>query len=87
MYLGSMARFLLMQEGYIYHHLSKINPTKIRRKHEEYLLRPGKNEEVLLRNQDRLTIGKHTFTVEFNLISEDTGYITTHKRSDGEDDE
>ncbi len=77
---------LLMLDGYIYRHLSLSNPTTIRRKHEEYLLRPGKNEEVLLRNQDRLTIGKHTFIVEFDLISEDTGFITTHKRSDGEDD-
>ena len=73
---------LLMQDGYIYRHLSRSNPTIIRRRREEYLLRPDRKEEVLLRNQDRLTIGKCTFIVEFDLISEDTGFITTRKKAE-----
>ncbi len=73
---------LLMLDGYIYRHLSNTSPTLIRRKGEEFLLRPGRNEEVVLRNQDRITIGKTTFVVEFNLVSEDTGYTTTYKKAE-----
>lgn len=78
---------ILRQEGYIYHHLSTSNPTIIRRKHEEYLLRPGKNEEVILRNQDRLIIGTSMFVVEFSLINEDVGYTTTRKKPEDADDQ
>jgi hypothetical protein len=71
---------MLRQEGYVYCHLSKSTSTVIRRKHDEYRLRPGKDEEFVLQNQDRLVIGSTVFVVEFNLNSEDTGYTTTHKK-------
>ncbi|HET9914182.1 MAG TPA: TIR domain-containing protein [Anaerolineales bacterium] len=73
---------LLMLDGYIYRHFSNSSSTIIRRKGEEFLLRPGRNEEVVLRNQDRITIGKTTFIIEFNLVAEDTGYTTTHKKAE-----
>ena len=67
----------MMQGEYYYRHLSNTNPSILRRRGEEHLLRPGKKEEITLRNQDRLTIGSETFIIEFDLIAEDTEYKTT----------
>jgi hypothetical protein len=75
-------QIILMQGEYYYRHLSNINPSILRRKGEEYLLRPGKREDLPLRNQDRLTVGKITFVIEFDLIAEDAGYITTAKKTE-----
>jgi transcriptional regulator with XRE-family HTH domain len=72
-------QIILMQGGYFYRHLSKTNPSILSRSGEKRLLRPGKNEEVLLQNQDRLTIGSTVFIIEFDLINEDKGYTTTAK--------
>lgn len=73
-------QIILMQGTYYYHHLSGSNPSILRRRGEEYLLRQGKKEEIPLRNQDRLTIGQTTFIIEFDLIAEDEGYTTTAKK-------
>ncbi|MBE7555701.1 MAG: FHA domain-containing protein [Anaerolineales bacterium] len=73
-------QIILMQGSYYYCHLSKSNPSILRRRGEEYLLRAGGKEEILLQNQDRLTIGNTTFIIEFDLINEDTGYTTTAKK-------
>lgn len=76
-------QIILMQGSYFYRHLSKSNPSILRRKGEEYLLEPQGIVEIELRNQDRLTIGDRTFIIEFDLMNEDRGYITTAKGSDG----
>lgn len=76
-------QIILMQGSYFYRHLSKSNPSILRRKGEEYLLEAKETEEIELRNQDRLTIGDRTFIIEFDLMNEDEGYITTAKGSDG----
>ena len=69
---------IILKEGfYVYCHLSSSSPTILRRKGLEQIFRPGKKEELPLRNQDRLTIGKTTFVVEIDLVNEDTGYKTT----------
>jgi hypothetical protein len=69
-----------MQGGYYYRHLSQTNPTVLRRRGMERLLRPGASEEILLQPQDRLTVGSTTFVVEFDLVGEGHGYVTTAKR-------
>jgi hypothetical protein len=75
-------QIILVRGAYYYHHLSTSNPSILRRRGEERLLRPGKKEEVLLRNQDRLVIGNSVFVVEFDLIAEDVDYITTAKHEE-----
>ena len=74
---------IFLQRGeYYYRHLSDTNPSILRRNGVEHFFRAGKKEELPLRNQDRLTIGNSTFIIEFDIISEDGGYITTFKKSD-----
>jgi hypothetical protein len=69
-----------MQSGYYYRHLSRTNPTTLRRPGLQKLLRPGEGEEVLLKPQDRLTVGGTTFVVDFDLVGQGRGYTTTEKR-------
>ena len=73
----------LMMDGYVYRHLSRSNPSIIHRRRDAFLLRQGQNEQIVLQNQDRLTLGKTTFVIEFNLIAEDAGYIPTDKKGNG----
>lgn len=68
---------------YHYLHLSKTNSTILRRRGEEYLLRPAKDEEYELRNLDRLIIGDTTFIVELTLFPEDRTYTPTSKDEEG----
>ncbi len=75
-------QIMLMREGYFFRHVSETNPSVLRRCGQEYLLREGGLREMLLRNQDRLTIGSTTFVIEFDLKSEDTGYTTTAKKNE-----
>jgi hypothetical protein len=78
---------IIFKEGeYSYCHVSKSKPTMLRRRGLEQLFRPGKQEEAVLRNQDRLIIGKTTLILECDLINEDGGYRTTAKTSEEEDD-
>ncbi len=73
------AQITLTQGGYLYCHLSTRNPSKLRRKGEEHLLRSDIKKEIELKNQDRLIIGDMTILVEFDLMREDAGYTTTVK--------
>lgn len=73
-------QIVLMQGAYYYRHLSKTNPSVLRRRGNEFLLRPGRGEEVPLRSHDRLSIGKITFIIEIDLIAEGTEYTTTEKK-------
>lgn len=75
------SQIILMQGSYYYHHLSKRNPSILRRRGEEYLLQMEGKNEILLQNQDRLTIGGTTFVIEFDLVNEDVGYTTTEKNT------
>ncbi|SRR6266566_7468172 len=69
---------IIFEEGeYHYCHLSKSRPTILRRRDLERLFRGGKNEEMQLRNLDRLIIGARTFVVEFDLVNEDGEYKST----------
>jgi prepilin signal peptidase PulO-like enzyme (type II secretory pathway) len=68
---------------YLYVHLSNTNPTVVRRRGQEQMLRPGLHEEISLRNEDRLEIGNTTLIVEFDIVAEDTGYISTNREGDG----
>jgi hypothetical protein len=77
----------LRSDGYVFRHLSKLNPTVLRRRGQEYLLREGGMQEILLQNEDRLTVGSTTFVIEFNLQCEDGGYTTTAKQGDREEDQ
>jgi len=71
----------LMLGGYYYRHLSATNSTTLRRRGEEgFLFRAGRNDEQLLRNQDRLLIGDNVLAIEFDLIDEDSGYTTTARK-------
>lgn len=72
-------QIVLMQGEYYYKHLSKNTPTILRRKGEEYLLEANIREEIHLKNQDRLIIGNVTLIVEYDLVNEDSKYITTEK--------
>jgi len=67
-------------EGYVYRHLSKTNPTILQRKGEEFLFTLGGLETLPLRNRDRLIVGSTVYTVEFDLVYEDGGYIETEKK-------
>jgi hypothetical protein len=71
-----------MQGAYYYRHLSQTNPTMLRRPGMQKLFRPGEAEELLLHPQDRLTVGSTTFVVEFDLVAQGRGYMTTRKREE-----
>jgi hypothetical protein len=45
----------------------------LRRRGEEWLAGPGGRSEVVLRNDDRLTVGSTTFLVELSLAAADAG--------------
>jgi len=75
-------QIILMQAAYHYRHLSKNSSSVVNRRGEKYLLQLGQLEEIALRSQDRLTIGKSTFVIEIDLIDEDTEYIPTDKQKD-----
>lgn len=67
---------------YFYRHLSENNPSILRRKNEEYLLRVGEFEEKQLATQDCLIIGDTTLIVEFDAIKEDPEHTPTEKQQD-----
>jgi hypothetical protein len=75
-------QILMRYGGYYYQHLSGSCSSILRRKGEEYLLERGINEEIRLRNQDRLLIGDWAFVIEFDLVNEDSGYRTTKEADD-----
>jgi pSer/pThr/pTyr-binding forkhead associated (FHA) protein len=58
----------LLRGAYHYRHLSSTNPTMLRRKGEDYLFRRGQMDEIEIRNQDRLSVGKTTFVVELARV-------------------
>lgn len=68
---------------YYYLHLSNVNPTKVWRRGEEFVLRPGEHGEQELRNQDRLVIGDSTLIVELTLAPGDKDYTPTEKAEAG----
>jgi hypothetical protein len=73
-------QILLVHGEYHYFHLSKNTPSIIRRKGEEYLLKVGLQEKIVLKNQDRILIGDSILIIEFNIANQDNGYITTAKQ-------
>lgn len=73
-------QIVFMQETYHYRHLSTVNPSILQRRGEEYLLRPGKKEEIPLRNQDLLILGNTTFLIKFNIVPDDIEYKPTEKK-------
>lgn len=79
-------QIVLKESQYMYCHLSSSSRTMLRRKGLEQIFRPGKKEELPLRTQDRLTIGKTTFIVEFDLANEDTGYKTTAQTQENQNE-
>lgn len=64
---------------YIYHHISQTNPTVIRRHRQEFLLTGKRLTELALQNDDRIIVGRTTFSVRFNLKTGSAGYVTTEK--------
>lgn len=64
---------------YQYHHLSKTNPTIIRRQNQEYLLKSPRLTELTLQNNDRILIGNTILIVEFDIKAGPEGYVTTEK--------
>jgi hypothetical protein len=75
-------QIILRRDEYYYCHLSDSQSTILRRSGDQHMFRAGRKEERSLRNQDRLTISGTTFIIEFDLISEDSGYTTTSKKPD-----
>jgi hypothetical protein len=73
-------QIILVNSEYQYFHLSKSTPSIIRRKGEEHLLKAGLQEKITLKNQDRILIGNSTLIVEFDIINEDSDYVTTAKQ-------
>lgn len=68
---------LFTENEYIYRHVSKTNPTQIRRHNEELLLRKDIKTELSLKNNDRIIIGASILIVHFNLYANEFGYTTT----------
>lgn len=69
---------IVFEQGeYVYRHLSRSSRTLLISRGQEQTFRPGKGEEAVLHNQDRLLIGRTTFIVEFDLLNEDSDYKPT----------
>lgn len=76
---------ILLQHGeYIYRHLSRTNPTIVRRPGEEYMLNVNHLVEIPLRSQDRVTMGQTILIVEFDIMADVSDYTTTSKKSDSD---
>jgi len=70
---------LLIENEYFYRHVSKTNPTYIKRHHEEILLRQDITTEIRLKNNDRISIGNNVLIIQFNLFADFNGYTTTQE--------
>lgn len=74
---------LLTENEYFYRHVSKNNPTYIKRRHEQILLRQDIRTEIPLKNNDRIVIGNNNILIiQFNLFADFNGYITTQDKED-----
>jgi hypothetical protein len=73
-------QIIRMKGQYYYRHLSQTNGTFILRRGHQLKLRPGNRDEVVLHNQDQISLGGLTFSIDFDLIGGAPPYIGTKKR-------